>query len=135
MAGAQVAGTGLIALEWWDLPTLLLMVFWSLTASVLVICIIFVVLLPQNQELPTFTRALIYLWLALGVLLLGALAAIIEVPVLKEVLPKLSQTVFVIWGFIVVAYVLTTIVIGVVRYSQKSAPGRASTPSPPISIP
>ena len=115
-----MAGADLIQLEWWDLPAWILAAFLPLTIASIVLCI-FVTLRSRNPRLP---RALVYAWAAIGVGFLGASALYSDIPALRKIYDQIFAELFVVWGFCVLGYVVTTITIGIAirRPSGKTTP-------------
>ena len=110
-----MAGTGLIQLEWWDLPAWTLLALWPFTIFAVIACII-AALLTRNSRVPS---ALADAWVALGAGLLILLALLAEVIVLPALPPTISDKLFLAWGFVGLAYMTITAVVLVTLYGQK----------------
>ena len=110
-----MAGTGLIKLEWWDLPAWTLLAFWSFTVPAVIACII-AALLTRNSRIPS---ALADAWVALGVGLLIWLTLFAEVIVLPALLPTIPDKLFLVWGFVGLSYMAITAGVLVTFYGRK----------------
>lgn len=110
-----MAGTGLIQLQWWDLPAWTLLALWPFTLYGIIACII-AALLTRNSRIPS---ALVDAWVALGIGLLILLALFTEVIVLPALLPTIPDKLFLAWGFAGLAYLAITAGALVIFYGQK----------------
>ena len=110
-----MAGTGLIQLQWWDLPAWTLLAAWPFTLYGVIACII-AVLLMRNSRIPS---ALADAWVALGIGLLMLLAFFAEVIVLPALLPTIPDKLFLAWGFVALAYLAITAGVLVTFFGRK----------------
>lgn len=109
-----MAGTGLIQLEWWDLPAWILFAFWPITVFAIIACMLAALHLRNKRLAGSLADA----WVVLGMCLLLFLALIVmhSFMILPEVIYPIYEAIgeafFIDWGFLGLTYMaITTVVI------------------------